>query len=371
MSTAALVVVRDATEADGARLREMMRGSTEAAGVRWSVEPGADAFAALRAETDGWTVALAEDDQQRVVGFVSVATRAVVGPDGPLRSCYVTNLKVLPEHRGRGIGDALCWHAIDLCRRAGGSRVPILMVIRSGNAKMSRRVHGPRGLPGLARLTTVQVHSVPVHRAASIAPGHRLEMSEAGPGDLEEMAALAATVASERQFAPAMEASGLARRIEAAPGLDFSDHIVARSGGRIVGWIGWWDELALREVRISGFTVMGAARRTVQGVAARLTRARRPASVGDRVGCLRALQLCVPTNRPDVLRALIAESARRRAQDCSWLKIALDVRDPLAGAMRGLRSHVVAFDARFTTPSGAHVVPHADERPLHLDAALI
>lgn len=371
MRPAARFVVRDATEVDGARLREMMRGSTEAAGVRWSVEPGADAFAAMRAETDGWTVALAEDDRQCPLGFVSVATRAVASPDGPLRSCYVTNLKVLAEHRGRGIGDALCWHAIDLCRRAGGSSVPILMVIHSGNAKMSRRVHGPRGLPELVKLTNVEVHSVPVHRAASIALERGLDVSEATPRDLDEMAALSATVASGRQFAPAVEAAGLAWRIEAAPGLDFPDHIVARSGGRIVGWIGWWDELALREVRISGFTLMGAARRRVQGVAARLMRAQPPASVGDRVGCLRALQLCVPTHRPDVLRALIAESARRRAHDCGWLKIALDVRDPLAGALRRLRTHVVAFDARVTTPSGAPALPLADDRPLHLDAALI
>jgi GNAT superfamily N-acetyltransferase len=364
-------VVRDASELDAPRLLELMKASTVANGVRWSIEPGQDPFATLRAESDGWTVALAEDDNGQVLGVVSVASRRVFVGGRPRRSCYVTNLKVLPQHRGRGIGDALCWHALELCRRAGGDSVPILMVIRCGNAKMRGRVAGPRGLPKLTRFANVEIHSVPARRAAALRLERPIEGRAARPEDLEEMAALSTSIASERQFAQAFDAAGLARWIEQAPGLTLADYMIARSGGRIIGWVGWWDEATVRVVRIAGYTLAGTVRRAIQDTAARLMGANRPAGVGARIGCVRAVHVCVPRGRPDVLRALIIAGARSRAHDCSWLKIALDERDPLAPALRGLRTHATAFDAHLTNPSGGYDRPPFDDRPLHLEAALV
>jgi GNAT superfamily N-acetyltransferase len=293
-TTSGRFVVRNASEGDGPRLLELMGGSTDANGVRWRIEPGQDPFAALRAESDGWTVALAEDDRGRVLGFVSVASRTVFVGGCQRRTCYVTNLKVLPEHRGHGIGDALCWQALELCRSAGGDAVPILMVIRSGNPKMRGRITGPRGLPSLTKFANVEIHS-----------------------------------------------------------------------------IGWWDEAAVRVVRIAGFTPAGAVRWVIQDSVARLMGVQRPVGVGQTVGCVRAVHACVPGDRPDVLRTLIAEGARRRVHDCSWLKIALDTRDPLASALRGLRTRVSAFDAHLTSPSGGYDRPPLDDRPLHVEAALV
>jgi GNAT superfamily N-acetyltransferase len=364
-------VVRNASEGDGPRLLELMGGSTDANGVRWRIEPGHDPFAALRAESDGWTVALAEDDDGRVLGFVSVARRTVFVGGRPRRTCYVTNLKVLPEHRGRGIGDALCWQALELCRSAGGESVPILMVIRCGNPSMRGRIAGPRGLPSLTKFANVEIHSVSVRSAARIPAESGLEVRPASPDDLEEMAALSTCVASGRQFASGFDATGLARWIEEAPGLTLGDHTVARSGGRIVGWIGWWDEVAVRVVRIAGFTPAGAVRWAIQDSVARLMGAQRPVGVGETVGCIRAVHACVPGDRPDVLRTLIAEGARRRAHDCSWLKIALDRRDPLTSALHGLRTRVAAFDAHLTSPSGSYDPWPLDDRPLHVEAALV
>ena len=364
-------VVRNAGEDDGPRLLELMGGSTDANGVRWSVEPGLDPFAALRAESDGWTVALAEDDAGRVLGFVSVASRAVFVGGVPRRTCYVTNLKVLPEHRGRGIGDALCWQALELCRSAGGDAVPILMVIRCGNPKMRGRIGGPRGLPSLTKFANVEIHSVPVRRAARIPVERGLDVHPARPEDIEEMAALSTRVACGRQFALGFDATSLARWIEEAPGLTLADYTIARLHGRIVGWIGWWDEAAVRVVRIAGFTTAGAVRWVIQDSVARLMGVQRPVGVGETVGCVRAVHTFVPGDRPHVLRTLIAEGARRRVHDCSWLKIALDKRDPLASALRGLRTRVAAFDAHLTSPSGSYDPWPLDDRPLHVEAALI
>ena len=364
-------MVRNASEADGPRLLALMGGSTDANGVRWRIEPGQDPFAALRAESDGWTVALAEDYDGRVLGFVSVASRTVFVGGRQQRTCYVTNLKVLAEYRGRGIGDALCWQALDLCRRTGGESVPILMVIRCGNPRMRGRIAGPRGLPSLQKFANVEIHSVPVRRAARIPVERGLDARPARLEDIEEMAALSTSVAPGRQFARAYDATGLVRWIEEAPGLALADHTVVRSDGRIVGWIGWWDEVAVRVVRIASFTPAGTVRWAIQDSVARFLGVQRPLGVGETVGCVRAVHACVPGDRPDVLRALIAEGARRRAHDCSWLKIALDRRDPLTRALHGLRTRVAAFDAHLASPSGSHDPWPLDDRPLHVEAALV
>lgn len=372
MITAALpFTVRDASDRDGPHLLELMRGETTADGVRWSMTPGPDPFAALKAERGGWAVALAEDELGRVLGFISVAARMVFAGGQPTRSCYVTNLKVLPGHRGRGIGDALCWHAIGLCKRVAGNVAPILMVVRSGNSTMRGRVAGPRGLPKLAKVAEVEVHSVAVRRAAAVRSESHLDVRPARPEDLEEMAALATSLGSERDFGPWFDAKALERWIDGAPGLSLGDHLVARSAGRVVGWVGWWDEVALREARIAGYTMRGAVRRAIQSATARLLNGAGPASVGERIGCIRAVHAIVPKSRPNVLRALIADGARRHAHDCSWLKIALDTRDPLVRALDGLRSQVAAFDARLTTPTGGGDLPPLHDVPLHLDAALL
>jgi ribosomal protein S18 acetylase RimI-like enzyme len=351
-------------------LRKLVSGSAAAEGIRWSIAPGPDFFAALRAEAEGWTVALAEDADGRVLGFVSVAVRTVSLLGRPHRTCYVTNLMVRPEHRGRGIGDALCWRATELCRRAGGDAVPVLMAIRTRNRHMRRRVLGARGLPGLARFARVGIHSLPVHRAAAVARDEGLDVRSATAADLEDMAAIWDDVTARRQFAPGFDAARLARWIEGAPGLALTDHLIARSSGRIMGWMGLWDEAAVREVRVAGYSRTAALRRCVQDVRARVVGAPRPPRVGERVGSARAVHTCVPAGRPDVLRALLAEGARRRAPDCRWLKIALDVRDPLARALDGLGTRVAAFDAHVTTPMGGYHGLPLDDRPLHFEAAL-
>jgi ribosomal protein S18 acetylase RimI-like enzyme len=370
MTTSAVsFTIRDADESDGPRLLDLLGDSAAADGIRWSITPGGDFFASLKAEADGWTVAVAEDERGRVLGFLSVAVRTAAVLGRPRTTCYITNFKVRPEFRRQGIGDALCRRAREFCRAVGGESIPVLMAVRTGNQLMSGRVRGPRGLPGMTPFARVAIHSFHCHRAASIR-GSGFDVREASAADLEEMAALEQEVADERQFAPARDAAGLLRWIEGAPGLALADHLIARSQGRIAGWMGFWDERILREVRVAGYSRAAAAARVLHDARALLLGKPRPPRTGERVGCARAVHSCIPTDRPDVLRALLAEGARRRDRDCRWLKIALDERESNAAALSGLRSRAALYQAHVTSPSGSYTGPALDDRPLHFEVAL-
>jgi hypothetical protein len=187
---------------------------------------------------------------------------------------------------------------------------------------------------------------------------------------MEEMAFFACGIAASRQFAPAFDAAGLQRWIAGASGLAIEDYMVARSSGRIMGWAGFWDDRLIRSVHVAGYSRKAAFLRFLQGARARLTGATRPPCVGERVGTLRAVHVSVPERRPDVLRALLAQGARRHRRACRWLRIALDERDPLSSAISGLRTRISTLDAHVTTPEGSYRGPALDDRPLHFEAAL-
>src|SRR5688572_32120552 len=222
-STPLPFTVREADESDGPRLLDLLGDSAAADGIRWSIHPGPDFFASLKAEADGWTVAVAEDDRGRVLGFLSIAVRTASVLGRARTTCYMTNLKVRPDFRGQGIGDALCWRAVQFCRGVGGESVPVLGIVRTGNHFMSRRTSGARGLPGSTPFARVAVHSISRHRAAALT-GNGFDVRPAIPEDLEEMALLERRIAPERQFAPTRDAAGLLRWIEGAPGLALGDH---------------------------------------------------------------------------------------------------------------------------------------------------
>ena len=333
-------VVRDASEADNASLSDFARTFPVEGGVRWSIDRGPDFFAPFRAEADGWHLVVAEEEESgRTVGYVSVAVRTAYLEGRARPTCYVSHLFVRPECRGRGIGDALCWRAAELCRQSGGDEVPILAAIREGNAHMRGRLSGPRGLPGLLRFAGLHVHSVRTRVAPTLRTSSSVEIRPANTVDLEEMAGLSRRVSRQRQFAPSFDAASLGRWVAGAPGLTLSDYRVARERGQIVGYLGLWDEAAIRVVRIAGYSRRVALRYALYNVRARITGARLMPRVGDTLGCSRTVHVCVPAHRPDVLRTLLIRAAAElRARGYWWLKIALDECDPLARALAGLKT---------------------------------
>ena len=365
-------VVRDATDADSASLLRLVRTSAVERGVRWTIDRESDFFAPFRAEAGGWWVVIAEEeDTGTPVGCVSVALRKAYMDGRVEPTCYVSNLLVRPEWRGRGIGDELCWRAVELCRRAAGDHAPILLAIRERNPHMRRRIPGPRGLPGLRPFAQVAIHSIRTHALGSIAGPRRVEIHPASSDDLEEMVALSRLVFAERQFAPAFDPGSLARWIAGAPGLTLSDHLVAREDDAVVGWLGLWDEGVIRRVRVASYSRPAALRKALHDSLARITGAPRFPRVGDLVGCAVVVHACVPVHRPDVLRAILLHAAGSlQPRACAWLRIALDPRDRLAGALAGLRTHVSSFGAHVTTPTGAYAGPLLNDRPLHFEAAL-
>ena len=363
----------DSTAADNAALLELaaaceMRGDI---GLRIDREP--DFFALNRLEGERWRVGIVPGlAEGSVAGCVAVSERRVYLEGVSTRTMYLGDLKVHPAHRGGPVADALEEYSREACREMGGDDVPCMLTILAGNGAMERRTRGPRGLPVLTRFATIRSHSIPLlwSRARAVA-GIRVETAR--HGDVEQMAALWARLAPRRQFAPVHDAESMMRWIESAPGLRLDSYAVARdSAGRILGFMASWDQASFKQLRVTAYSRRLALARAGFNALARIAGATSLPPAGGLLRCATAFNICVPGDRPEVLRALVLDAcAAGRAEGFSCFNIGLDVRDPLASAVSGLFAQPTDIHAYVTTPSGSYAGPSLDARPLHYETALV
>jgi hypothetical protein len=307
-----------------------------------------------------------------VVGCVAASARSAYVDGFVTPTGYAGDLKVHPAHRGGESADALTRFAADTLRGFGGNALPTLVTILEGNRAMERRTIGPRGLPRMTRFATLEVHAVPFlwPRAAST---NGIRIDSANREDLDEMGALWRAVAPRRQFAPVLDADRLAAFIDAAPGLSIEDYLVARrADGRIAGFLALWDQRLLKQLRVLGYSRRLSVARTALDVIARMAGTPRLPAVGSVLPSLAALHLCVPCAAPEVLRALLLHAHTVHLQTGQlFLTLALDRRDPLRAALRGLLAQPTYVGAYATTPGGRWRGHRLDGLPLHFESALV
>jgi GNAT superfamily N-acetyltransferase len=365
--------VREATSADNDALLDLAAACDTRGAVDLRVEREPEFLALNRLEADGWRVGVANGLTPRsVAGCVSVSPRRVYIDGSPRLTAYAGDFKVHPAHRGGGAGDALTAWACDVAREWGGDDIPGLLTVLAGNAPMERRSEGPRGLPVFTRFATIRSHAIPfVWARPAVTSGARV--SVARESDIEEMAALWARVAPDRQFAPVHSAASLARWITGTPGLGIESFWVARDQqGRIAGFLAAWDQSSFKQVRVSEYPRKLALMRAGINALTPVTRATPLPDVGDELRWLTAANICVPSNAPGVLRALVlGVYAAMRTRGYSCLNIGLDIRDPLAVAVDGLMAQPTEIHAYITTPGGAYTGPSLRTLPLHHEIALV
>jgi hypothetical protein len=329
-----------------------------------------DFFALNRLEGEAWEVAVAESSGGAVRGCVAMARRTVWIDGRPQDSAYVGDLKVHPRARGKAYADALCGYATDWCRQIRPD-LPCLITVLGGNRAMDRRIRLARSIPPCTLIGTVRVHTVPLLRRRRV-PRDGARVLRACPADVAEMSELWGRVAPGRQFAPVLDADGLGRWIDAAPGLRIGDYRIVRgSNGRIEGFLALWDQRLLKQLHVVDLTRRGRAFRMAFNGVAPLVGALRMPEVGQAFRTLAAVHVCVPGDRPEVLRSLLRSASREYHGRYSFFTIGLDVRDPLSTALGLFRSLPADVAVYATSPDGTYTGPRDGRRPIHFETALV
>ena len=337
------------------------------------VDRSPDFFALNRLEGEAWRVDVVDAADGTLAGCIAIARRRVYMLGVEREVMYFSDLKVHPDHRGSGAAEALIRHAWQACREMGGDEVPTLVTVLAGNAAIERRARGPRGSPPWTNFARLVAHSVSLvwKRRVPAVAGMRVERACAA--DLAEMAELWQKLAPARNFAPAFAPGGFEAWIEQAPGLEPESYWLLRGDdGRIAAFLGLWDQETFKHTRVVRYSRPLAAFRLSYNLLAPLIGAARLPGRGSAMRFLTAVHVCVPPDRPAMLRALVLSAYDAlRGRGYAFFSVGLDAKDPLSAAFDGLLGQTTQIDAYVACPAGRYDGAPLDGAPLHFEIALV
>lgn len=330
-------------------------------------------FVALnRLVSDVWQLGVVEDPEGEVAGSIAIARRNVFINGRPQQANYVSDLKVLPQHRTPEVALSLIRWAQRVCA-IDADNVPTVVAVLAGNASIERRF-AQRNDGRLQRIATVRSHSVGIlwpRRESTCG----LSVSNASRADVSEMLALWRRVAPMRQFAPVFEdEERFLSWIERAPGLSIDDYLLARrADGRLTGFVGLWDSSDLKQTIVTSYsTSLRIFRSVFNQIAPRVGGVPLPA-MGGKLPLVSGLHLCVAPDdvSVDVARTLVLAAYRSlRGTGKAFFTIGLDVRDPLNAAFKNLFAQPTDTSLCFALPVRG-VTASLDGRPIYHEIALV
>lgn len=337
--------------------------------VSLRMDRGPDFFALNRLEGDRWKVGVAEQGGA-VVGCVGVSERRSFVNGRESRTGYAGDLKVHPMHRNTTVADELSRYCERSLRQLP-STAPVLITVLAGNRSMERRLPGPRGVPAFSQIGTIRTYSVPIlwHRKTS----GTIKIAPAEWRDLDEMAALWSRVAALRQLAPVMSVAAMGSWIRSTSGLAISSYRVARAeSGELLGFFAVWDQRTFKQLNVVGYSPRMKTARMVFNLLAPGVGGERMPETGQALNCVTISHICVPGERPEVLRALLASAHNElRGTGISFINVGLDKRDPLSSAMDGFLAQPTDVNAYVTKSRFGIPCEALDEAPLHCEIALV
>jgi hypothetical protein len=362
--------VRTASPADNAGLLALTRACPMEGDIGLCVDRSPDFFRLLALGNAGFRVGLIDGPNGIPVGCAAVAERHAWLNGRPARLAYACDLKVHPQARGTAAAPQLVRWVAETSRDIVGDTGLVVLTTLFGNRAVERLFRGGHGLPQVDHFATLQAFAVPVFRRRTRASSLRVQVATAA--DHPELHALWKEHAPARQFAPLAPVGLELGTPPDGDGFTAPRHFLARNAvGRVVGFLGVWDERAVKQLRVTGYSLRLGIARALINVLAPLIRAERLPGRGAALGSGTVVDFCVPSDAPDVVQALLLEANRAAVgSGLGFLTVGLDRRDPLGAAVRGLHGQPTDIAACVSAPSGRYRGPPLNRRLLHYEPAL-
>jgi hypothetical protein len=351
---------RFASAEDEPALRKMSRDVPMVGAISYALEREPDFFAMTRLQGEGARVLVAEGrapGELAAMATCIVERRRVAGDER--RVCYAADLKVSPEARLRGFRSVMSLSS-EAALSLGGE-VHVTLVLAGNRAMLGIYERMKRPFLGRA-VATVRAHSF--FLGARVKEPEGPEVARARAEDLPEMVALWESVNAHRDLAPLFGAE----RLGHPGGPRLEDVLVARREGRVTGFAAVWDPIAVRQVRIHALSSsLTWLRRLYNPTLGLFGRPRIPCE-GELLRALYLTYTCA--EEPMDLAAILARARNEhRATGQLLLEVALDVKDPLAAAVEGLRGTHVDYTLLALARDEASF-PKLGEKPVYLDLGL-
>ena len=365
------VRVREATDRDNAKLIALTAACPMRGDLTLRIDRGPNFFALHRLEGERTHLGVVDRDGI-IAGCIALSERRSYVDGVATTTGYGGDFKVHPSYRNTLIADELFRYATDKCR-AMPSGTPVMITVLAGNKAMERRLDGPRGLVPFQKLATIRTHSISVLWKRRLGAASGMTIARAKWSDLDDMVELWQRVAPLRQFAPVLDANSMAKMITSSPGLHISSFLLSRArDGELLGCMAVWDQSQVKQLYVDRYSRrMSAVRRCFNALSPVIGSERMPAS-GEPLRHRTVFNVCVPGDRPDVLRALLVTAHNElRGAACSFFNIGLDLRDPLTSALSGFLAQPTDVNAYISAVENPPAIESLQSLPLHYEIALV
>lgn len=344
------VTVRDATPEDNASLLALDAACAMGRCRAWTIRHDPDFFALFRAADVRAHVGAACDLVGRVIGVMTMIEQPVAAGEPGATNWYVSGWQVHPQHRGRGVGDALVQWALRRYMTIDGTAGDAWFFTAGSGTALGQRVRRLAPWAAISSPIPLWSYCLPTHRRRAMPSQRGWTIRPAVRDDVPEMAALWSAIACRRRLAPPLDAAAIERWRTGVLGAPPACYWVARTArGDLAGFLALWDQRPVKQFRM----------------------ARRPPwrRVGE-LACLAATHVCVPPNDGEPAGAMLSAAADAAARaGYSRIFVVADAVDALSHACRERGGAGRAFSA-FVVCGRGRAADDPDRRPVHVEAGI-
>jgi hypothetical protein len=275
----------------------------------------------------------------RIIGFGCRSIRDVYLNGLPGVVGYLSQLRVLPDHRNVGLVARGFSFFRDLHK--DGQVGFYLTTIAAGNETAEKVLtSGRAGLPRYHPAGAYHTVALPLRRGERTIPtSAKLRVRPARPDDLPVIVAFLAATGPRRQFFPVVRADDFSNPEGLMRGLALDWLLLAEFDGRLVGTLAGWDQHGDRQCVVQAYNGWLGVMRPVYNTWALLSRNQILPPPGKPLRYLMGALLVVVEDDPEVFTALL-EALRGKAATGPWshLLLGLHESDPLARYARRRQS---------------------------------
>ncbi len=287
------------------------------------------------AQVDGrfrQVVAARDLDSGRLVGFGcrSLMTRWVNGR--PESIGYLSSLRLLAEHRNRGLV-ARGYAYFRRLHRDGQSRLYLTTIAEGNRMALALLTSGRAGLPRYHYAGRYHTLALPLE--GKLRRRTRHDGIEVRPARTEDMGRIVSWIhvkEPRRQFFPLYEADDFGTETGIFKDLRPDDILLAWRGDELVGMLAGWDQIGFRQTVVHGYGWILNGLRLLHAIAPRWLGVLSLPPPGKAFRFLTAALPVVSGDDPRVFAVLVETLRERAARAYSYLLLGLHEADPLLAA---------------------------------------
>ena len=225
--------------------------------IKLALERSPDYFRAAGVQNNEAEVALCCDRQEhgQIAGIACLGRRRVFIDGNPVWVRYLSDLRVLENYRGMRLARMIADYIWD--SESKNSSHTMQSIVFSDNVDIKRFGNHPESEFGNTKHLWCYEMGAYKTSAIKLSPAERKywpmsKIRRAEPKDIPEMQNFFDLEASRKQFYPAYRFDQLGDGYY--QGLTINDFFLAFRNGKLVGITGYWDQCAMKQTRIAGYS---------------------------------------------------------------------------------------------------------------------